>query len=222
VGTFVMKQIIKAMIKRMTQSSTPTQPQVRHCDFATTEYSYFQEAPTFKWEACRGIGYSFGYNQVETEDHYLKAPELIRALVSIVSANGNLLLNVGPRADGSIHEAQVEALEGIGQWLTANGEAIYGTRPWTRVKDEAEQGAEVRYTQKDGALYITVTKMPESGALVLPNLPVKTEGGRVQLLATGEPLAWTQEGDRFTVTLPNAETDADVLAAIPVLKVEGV
>jgi hypothetical protein len=58
--------------------------------------------------------------------------------------------------------------------------------------------------------------------LVLPNLPVKTEGGRVQLLATGEPLAWTQEGDRFTVTLPEAGTDADALTAIPVLKVEGV
>jgi alpha-L-fucosidase len=232
VGTFVMKQIIKAMVKRMTQSSTPTQPQVPHCDFATTEYSYFQEAPAFKWEACRGIGYSFGYNRAETEDHYLKAPELIRALVSIVSANGNLLLNVGPRADGSIPAPQVEALEGIGQWLAANGEAIYGTRPWTRIKDEGAHGAEVRYTHKDGALYITVTQMPKVTAtqvkrtekkvhptLVLPNLPIKAEE-RVRLLATGEALSWAQEDGRFKVTLPNVKADADVLTTIPVLKIE--
>ena len=77
-----------------------------------------------KWETCRGIGNSFAYDHVEDESDYKTAKDHIRLLVDIVCKNGNLLLNVGPCANGSIHSTQVAALEGIGEWLETNGEAI--------------------------------------------------------------------------------------------------
>jgi alpha-L-fucosidase len=202
-GQFLMDQMVKRMGKTTAQSDAPTMPKVPHCDYITTEYSHFQEAAPQKWEACRGIGNSFGYNQMETEEDYLKAPELIRSLVEIVSANGNLLLNIGPRADGSIHEAQVNALEGIGRWLSANGEAIYGTRPWTRIEDDGENGAQVRYTCKDGALFVTLTTLPSSGPLIVPdsieaNMRVET----AIHLQTGQALTCTRDGGKLTFVLP--------------------
>src|SRR5512138_3198591 len=89
-------------------------------------------------------------------------------LADIVSKNGNLLLNVGPRADGWIHPLQVEAMEGLGAWLQRNGEAIYGTRPWIRYTDSDPGGAEVRYTAKKGTLYVIVTNLPENRMIRLP------------------------------------------------------
>lgn len=211
-GQLVMNQIVKRMVKSMAQSGGPAMPKVPHSDFVTPEYTYFQEATSFKWEACRGIGNSFGYNAVETAEDYLKAPELIRSLVEIASANGNLLLNVGPRPDGSLHEAQVAALDGIGRWLGANGEAIYDTQPWTRMKDSGENGAQVRYTCKGGLLYAAVTALPSSGALFLPDLPVQAAA----LLATGQPLQFVRAGGRISIALP-AGLEAD---EIPVLRLE--
>ena len=78
-----------------------------------------------KWEACRGIGHSFGFNRNAPDDDLLSVDALVHLLVDIVSKNGNLLLNVGPAADGRIPHAQAERLLGLGWWLKVNGEAIY-------------------------------------------------------------------------------------------------
>jgi len=85
-------------------------PPVRHKDFSTPEYRTMKEISELKWESTRGIGYSFGYNKMETEQDYLKPEELIRMFIDIVSKNGNLLLNIGPMADGTIPELQKKAI----------------------------------------------------------------------------------------------------------------
>ena len=126
-----------------------------HGDFVTPEYASFEEIQDEKWESCRGIGHSFGYNAVEDEDDHLSAEELIRSFVDIVSKNGNLLINVGPKADGTIPDLQRTPLAGLGDWLDTNGEAIFGSRPWAVAEDDASD-VEVRYTHRDGDLYATM------------------------------------------------------------------
>lgn len=134
-------------------------------DFATPEYTAFEEAKPFAWETCRGIGRSFGYNSREGSEDHLEAGELVRLFVDVVSKNGNLLINVGPRADGTIPALQREPLEGLGAWLDASGEAMYGSRP--AAVSEGMDG-DVRFTRKDGTLYATALSWPD--ALVLdPN-----------------------------------------------------
>ena len=83
-------------------------------------------------EECRGIGLSFGYNQNEDLEDYTSPKALVLTLVNIVSNGGNLLLDVGPNANGKIPPIMQERLVQMGDWLKVNGEAIYGTRAWVR------------------------------------------------------------------------------------------
>ncbi len=189
-------------------------PNVPHYDYITTEYKNLDSQVTYKWESNRGIGNSFTYNQFERPEDYLKAPELIRMLVDIVSKNGNLLLNVGPRPDGSIPKPQIEALEGIGRWLDVNGEAIYGTRPWSRAGDQTKDGAKVAYTTKGKNLYVTLLQPPQK-ILRLPDLPLR-EGTAVTLLESNRPLSWHRNNNGISISLPD---DLDE-TTIPVLRLE--
>ncbi len=99
---------------------------VSHSDYKTSEYQHSldNESGTV-WENCRGIGLSFGYNQVEDEKHYMSVNAALHHLIDIVSRGGNLLLNIGPTADGEIPAFQRKVLEGIGDWLAINKDAIF-------------------------------------------------------------------------------------------------
>lgn len=104
---------------------------VGHHDFRTSEYQSGRanETADRPWEHCRGIGLSFGYNVQEDARHGLTGAAAVRLLLDIVARGGNLLLNVGPRADGTIPDLQRTTLDELGAWLAVNGEAVYGTRP---------------------------------------------------------------------------------------------
>lgn len=133
--------------------------------FLTREYTHIPEILEHPWESTRGLGYSFGFNQAEDERHSLSGTELIRMLVDIVSKNGNLLINVGPAADGSIPELQRAAMRELGAWMAANGGAVYGTRPWNRFGETA--GAPVRYTRSGGNVHVHALD-PSVGEIMLP------------------------------------------------------
>lgn len=135
----------------------------QHHDFKTPEYATFDTVTAFKWEATRGIGFSFGYNRNEGVDHYLSVQELVRSFVDIVSKNGNLLLNVGPTAEGLIPALQRERLAGLGRWLDINGEAIYGTRP-----GPIQGIGWCRSTAKPGKLYLHILDWPQGGQIEVP------------------------------------------------------
>jgi len=175
-------------------------------DFATPEYTSFEEIKPFKWETCRGIGHSFGYNAREGPGDHLSTEELVALFVDVVSKNGNLLINVGPRADGTIPDLQREPLAGLGAWLDASGPAIYGTRPWAVA--ESDNGA-VRYTHRDGDLYAIALSWPDDLALELGEHADVDAVGPVALLTAGDAVALdaTFEAGALTVDLPEAPPD---------------
>lgn len=116
---------------------------------------------------------------------YKTAEDIICDLVDVVAKNGALLLNIGPRADGTIPEPEVEMLEAIGAWLGINGESVYGTRPWhiaqegptktlegafTDTKRQSFTSQDIRFATKGDAVYATVLKRPESGSVLIKAL----------------------------------------------------
>jgi alpha-L-fucosidase len=179
----------------------------QHFDFRTPEYAKFAEITEFKWEATRGIGFSFGYNRNEGPESYLSVEELVHSFVDMVSKNGNLLLNVGPMVDGTIPELQRERLAGLGQWLAVNGEAIYGTRPWVKAEGSTGEGLAVRYTQHEGDLYAIVLGEPKRGRVQVKGLQAK-DGAAVYLLGHSTALDWQQEDGGLTVDLPGGVPDS--------------
>lgn len=99
--------------------------------YKTPEYSSGITDTTRPWAECRGLGRSFGLNRNEPLSNYLTSEELIQHFAKLVAAGGGMTLNVGPAADGQIPLLQQERLLDLGNWLKVNGEAIYGSRPYT-------------------------------------------------------------------------------------------
>lgn len=175
-------------------------------DFTTPEYSSESSISALPFETCRGIGYSFGYNQLEDESTFLSIQELIHFFVDVVSKNGNLLLNVGPKADGTIPHGQIERLDALGAWLAVNGEAIYGTRPWTVAEGKTLDGTPVRFTAKNGALHAIVLTEATPGARGIAGLRL-SERATIHLLGRDEPLSWSSTESGFAYTLPDSLPD---------------
>jgi alpha-L-fucosidase len=185
-----------------------------HADFTTPEYQKSAKINLKKWETVRGLGYSFGYNQAEGPQHVMSAERLIAELADIVSKNGNLLIGIGPRADGSIPDLQLAALRGLGKWLTVNGEAIYGTRPWVTAEGTTAEGGAVRFTRKAAAVYAILTGAANSPNVSLRGI-VADAGATVSLLGSAAKLSWRQSGRDLAVTLPSAPKQASVLKIEP-------
>jgi alpha-L-fucosidase len=178
-----------------------------HADFTTPEYAQYESITPEKWESTRGVGHSFGYNRNEGLEDMLTVDELVDSFVDIVSKNGNLLLNVGPKADGTIPAMQAERLRGLGNWLAVNGEAIFETRPWVEAEGKTSGGIDVRFTQKDGTVYAVLLDTPAGSQVVIENLHA-AEDAQVELLGHGEALSWQQNGRHLVIELPGEVSDA--------------
>ncbi len=190
-------------------------PPSAHSDFTTPEYAAYKEIVEKKWEATRGIGHSFGYNQNEGPNDYLSVEELVRSFVDIVSKNGNLLLDVGPMADGTIPPLQRERLLGLGAWLDVNGDAIFGTRPWVTAEGATSEGIDIRFTQKNGSVYATLLDTPTSEKITLEKLQA-VAGTTISLCGDSSVLNWSQSDSGLTVTLPPLkDAPAHVLKITP-------
>ncbi len=147
-----------------------------HGGFYTTEYGLVGDKEGIEnpvphpWEECRGIGTSFGYNRTEGLDDYSTAKQLVKLLVSTVSAGGNLLLDIGPASDGTIPVIMQQRLLEIGKWLKTNGEAIYGTHAFIRTKNDEvinpETNKNIFFTAKDKVLYLIATDWPKENILL--------------------------------------------------------
>ncbi len=175
-----------------------------HRDYVTPEFTVLTDVSATKFETVRGMGRGFGFNQNET-DADLETPEgLVRLLIDVVSKNGNLLLNVGPMADGTVPAAQRTRLEAMGGWLAVNGEAIFGSRPWLRAEGVTGDGTPVRFTTSgDGAtLYAIVLGPLPPNEITLVGLGAAT--GPARLLGTPGTLTATANAADLHIALPAA------------------
>jgi alpha-L-fucosidase len=175
---------------------------VKHSDFKSPEYQTLDKISPTKWEECRGLGRSFGYNRAEGEAETIAPDKLIYLLIDIVSKNGNLLLDVGPEADGTIPAVQMSRLEALGAWLKQNGEAIYATRPWVRAEGKTADNIPVRFTQANSFLYVTLLGEPKAGSVTVKNLAPKA-GSSISILGGNDPLHWSQHGEDVEIRLPS-------------------
>lgn len=162
---------------------------------------------------------SWGYIEHDT----FKTPAfLIDQLVDIVSKNGNLLLNFGPRSDGTIPDEVRTTLLTMGAWLKINGEAIYATTPWKTFGEgptQVEAGAfhdtdtkpytaeDFRFTAKGSTVYAIGMACPKNGTATIRSLGWAHEGAalpiaKVELLGSSDKVTWTQGADALEVTLP--------------------
>jgi alpha-L-fucosidase len=196
----------------------------RHGGYFTTEYGEVggdtKLDASRKFEECRAIGASFGYNRNETIDDYQSDYGLVCLLVNLVSKGGNLLLDIGPTADGCIPVIMQQRLVEMGNWLKVNGEAIYGTHPWKVHGEgptqpakgpEAErkqifQPSDIRFTSKDGAVYAICLALPMA-EVQIKSLGTSADQGdqpvrSVRLLGSSEKLAWKQDPDRLVIQCP--------------------
>lgn len=117
-----------------------------------------------KWEKAMVMDTSsWGFNRNATAGDFLSVKQLVHTLIQVVSKNGNLLLNVAPAGDGTIHPLYMDRLMGIGQWLQVNGEAIYSSSPWSVCQNETSQS--IYYTTKNDTIYAILTEWPETNYL---------------------------------------------------------
>jgi alpha-L-fucosidase len=143
----------------------------KHGGYYTTEYDLIHEADANEvqiehpWEECRGIGTSFGFNRNEYLENYSTSEELVHILINKVARGGNLLLNIGPTADGRIPVIMQQRLKDMGNWLNVNGEAIYGTRKWEKAPAVSPESI-IYYTVKDNDLYVICTTFPTQAVYV--------------------------------------------------------
>jgi alpha-L-fucosidase len=189
---------------------------VKFSDYTTPEYAKLDKITQKKWEECRGLGFSFGYNQVEGPEQVIAPDKLVALLADIVSKNGNLLLNVGPRYDGTISEIQLDRLHKLGAWLSVNGDGIFDSQPW--VRDSAKgDGTDVRFTTKGNSLYVFFLQRP-SGALNIPSIRAK-DGTKVEILGAPGTNSISQQGSTLRIepggTLPDSLALTAKITPIP-------
>lgn len=164
---------------------------------------------------------------------YKTAADIVQDLVDIVSKNGCLLLNLGPKPDGTIPEPEQHILREIGAWMKVNGEAVYGTRPWriygegptrleaggfTDTKRPPYTGQDLRFTKKGNSLYVTALAWPGARLAVRSLAAGRFDAAAVKqvtLLGREGALSWRQDAQELTIELP-----AGAESATPAIKIE--
>jgi alpha-L-fucosidase len=206
----------------------------KHGGYYTTEYAAGMEGAAHPWEESQGMGFSYGYNRAESLDDYKSARNLILLLIDTVSRGGNLLLDIGPKADGTIPVIMQQRLVEMGDWLKVNGEAIYGTRfagrscQWTTgprptqefgeykvkydlmdiVGQEPTKGHAVKqafFTQGRDALYAITVGWPDRD-LVLRNVQAPSDAA-VTLIGHAGTLDTRVTADSVRVRMPRVAPD---------------
>jgi alpha-L-fucosidase len=168
-------------------------------DFSTPEQS--TQAAKGDWESCMTINDSWGY--LAGDKNWKSAQQLVQNLVECARDGGNYLLDIGPKADGSVPEPSVSRLKAIGKWLQRNGEAVYGTQ-----KCRFPHGNIGVFTRRGNTLYTIIYYWP-GNTMTVGGVKFKVQSAR--FLATGRPVTFAQKGSQLIFSgLPTAAPDDPV------------
>jgi alpha-L-fucosidase len=205
-------------------------PEHRKAVVEDYERTFSQKIQPLPWQTCSCIG-QWHYDRGLFERHqYKSVGQVVRMLVDIVSKNGNLLLSIPLRGDGTIDDDETAFLHGLADWMAINGEGIFGTRPWDVYGEGPNESAggsrnesrstdyaadDLRFTTKDGALYVFALGIP-SGDIVVKSLgtaaPTAKPVAEVKLLGSDEVLKWNQAEDALTIHAPAKFASQNVVA----------
>lgn len=199
----------------------------------------FADVQPFFWQTCTAIAKN-SWSYTENND-FKKAKDILCDLVDVVSKNGSMLLNVGPKADGSFSEEDRAVLQEIGTWLKVNGEAIYGSKVW-RIAAEGPTGIaggqftdgvdkvftpeDFRFTTGNGNLYATALHYPENGSLCIRSLKKGSEKApallgaditQVSVLGHYEAPRWSRDEQGLHIQTETVHSDQPVVFKIEVL-----
>jgi alpha-L-fucosidase len=155
---------------------------------------------------------SWGWNRKSTVPDYLTTKEVIDALVKTIARNGNINVNVGPAADGTISPGMVDRLLGMGEWLSVNGEGVYGTRPWKVCSEDSNSDGTVFYTRSKDVLYAHLTKWPSGNDISL-SCPERTASTVASMLGL-------ESKDHMVGVLPSSSvrtTTTEMTVRLPAL-----
>lgn len=200
-------------------------PEQKECMVWDVERGAPDKIQDLPWQTCTCIGDWHYNNAVYENNRYKSAKDVIHMLVDVVSKNGNLLLNIPVRGDGSIDEKEMAIVEGIAAWMDINKESIFGTRPWKvfgegpaadvsnpinaqgfnegRIKLTAK---DIRFNQKGNILYVTLMGAPEENIIVksLRSSNDKNRIKKIDLLGSKEKIQWCQSEDYLQIDRPGA------------------
>ena len=199
----------------------------RRCIVWDIERGHTNDIEPLPWQTDTCIGNWHYDRSLFVEHGYKTAKSIVLSLIDIVSKNGNLLLNIPVRGDGTIDADELAIVEEIAEWVKINGESIFGTRPWkifgegpaiASAGELKNQGfnedsgipftsEDIRFTQKAGRLYAVALGSPVGGKVVVKTLteactlyPKKI--GRIDLLGSDQPLVFERNENGLTIDLP--------------------
>ncbi|WP_405718156.1 alpha-L-fucosidase [Streptomyces sp. NBC_01537] len=191
-------------------------------DFACPEQTVPATPMDRPWETCATMNGAWGYDQSK-ESSYRSVHDLLREFVTVVSRDGNYLLNVGPKGDGTLTSGTVNVLNGFASWMSTYGDSVYGTSG----SPFAAEPSWGKFTMKDGKLFTHIFTWPTDGVLRIPE--VYNTIGRVYLLNDpSTSLSYTVSGGTINVTVPATAPNADVsvvcveVSGMPAVLPEGV
>jgi len=171
----------------------------KHGDLYNVEYSYNDSSLgllTHKWSFWQGIAKTFGFNADTDMEDCMSPKEFIDKTIDGIARNGNFDINVGPTAAGIIPEYEQYPLLKLGEWLQTNGEAIYGTRPWT-----TQVEGDARFTAKGNFVYATFLKWQGEEFVLKSVKPV--DGSEITMLGVPGNLSWKWDTIKgLTITYP--------------------
>lgn len=166
-------------------------------DFECPEQTIPSKALSRPWETCQTMNSTWGYNK-SYEKRYRSTKDIVRELVEVASKEGNYLLNVGPKGDGSLTTGSKKLLNGVGKWMKKYSSSIYGTTR-SPFKKTPSWGT---YTRKGKNVYVHVYKWPKNGKLTVKRYK-KLKVKKVYLLEkTGKKLKYTVKKNKVTLKVP--------------------